>query len=170
MATTKTHKSRKPQSNKTDPETRFWAGVRRGPPEECWEWQKFKSGGYGLLKGEGRSNLYAHRYSFAIHNGPIPSGLVVMHSCDNRACVNPAHLSLGTHQDNVADKVSKNRQPRGSLTGQAKLTEQQIPTIRRLLACGMAEREVASTYHVCQATINMIKHNKIWRHVPESAS
>lgn len=87
---------------------RFWvrvAGVRRG----CWEWRGATDpDGYGVLRYQ-RSRMRAHRVSWQLANGPVPKGLHVLHSCDNPPCVNPDHLFLGTHQDNVRDRDQKKR-------------------------------------------------------------
>jgi hypothetical protein len=78
--------------------------VNYGP--DCWEWKgKPKDTGYGTFL-----NGYAHRYAYEIVNGPIPAGMCVLHRCDNRICVRPDHLFLGTKEDNTADMWSKGRQ------------------------------------------------------------
>jgi hypothetical protein len=96
---------------------RFWAKVGMQPKDRCWLWRgrRAKRYGYGELHSRrGRPPLKAHRVSYELHNGLIAPGLVVLHSCDNTACVNPAHLSLGTQLDNIADTVAKGRHnPRG---------------------------------------------------------
>lgn len=78
-------------------------------PSGCWLWQAYKdSDGYGQLQVEGRS-VGAHRVSWELTNGPIPEGIFVCHTCDVCSCVNPDHLFIGTHTDNMRDKVKKGR-------------------------------------------------------------
>lgn len=95
---------------------RFWSKIDRASPNECWPWTRSKSvGGYGHWSywedGKCRSTT-AHRQAWTLINGPIPKGLQVLHKCDNPPCCNPNHLWLGTHADNMADKVAKGRQSR----------------------------------------------------------
>jgi hypothetical protein len=72
----------------------------------CWEWMGFiRPSGYGQV----HQNKLAHRVSWELHNGPIPNGVLVLHKCDNKSCVNPDHLFLGSHRDNTQDMMSKGR-------------------------------------------------------------
>lgn len=89
---------------------RFWRGVVIS--ESCWEWQRYccSSTGYGRIAGpDGYRKIGTHRASWMLHYGDIPEGMFVLHRCDNRKCVRPDHLFLGTHQDNVRDMREKGR-------------------------------------------------------------
>jgi hypothetical protein len=85
----------------------FWAKVRR--TDGCWEWTGARlHSGYGKLGRKGRTYV-AHRFAWELVNGAIPDGLFACHRCDNRLCVRPDHLFLGTQKDNIADMLSKGR-------------------------------------------------------------
>lgn len=98
-----------------DPVERFWKYVKK--TDVCWEWVGAKrTNGYGTLQVNGKSVL-AHRFSYAFHKGKIPSGLFVLHTCDNKPCVNPRHLWIGSAQDNMTDKMKKGRYKGGFKEG-----------------------------------------------------
>ena len=92
-------------------EERFWEKVIKHDGG-CWEWTAYRDrNGYGTIGSDQprKSDLYAHRVSWEIHNGPVPGGMLVCHHCDNPQCTNPKHLFLGTQQDNINDMMKKGR-------------------------------------------------------------
>jgi len=136
----------------------------------CWIWLGTKRGsnGYGRITSTGVVHQ-AHRFSWMLHRGSIPDGLLVCHKCDTPLCVNPDHLFLGTHQDNMRDCVEKGRTNggtktplRGSENVRSKLTAQQVLQIRR---DRRAQRKIAQLFGVSQALISKIKRNEMWRHI-----
>lgn len=89
------------------------------PGFSCWAWNGvMHHRGYGVLTHR-KKWMLAHRAAYAVYNGPIPSGRLVCHSCDNPWCVRPDHLFVGTPNDNMQDKVTKGRQSRGDTHGRA---------------------------------------------------
>lgn len=134
-------------------------------PSECWEWLGSKnSRGYGRVVWNGK-NVRAHRVAWELANGPIPEGKCVLHYCDNPSCVNPHHLWVGSHADNMHDMVEKGRQVyhRGESHGMSKLTEQDVREIRFFLDAGYSQKALALMYGVSISTISLIKTGKIWR-------
>lgn len=139
--------------------------VERSPhPNGCWIWTgRGSHQGYGRVHVDGR-DMKAHRVSYLLGCGEIPSGLVICHKCDVRLCVNPDHLFLGTHGDNVADTVAKNRQPCGESHGLSKLTSKQVEEIRRIyLAGGISQLKLAEDYSVSRSRISFIVTGKHWK-------
>ena len=101
------HPARRPRDWNEAQLAIFWAKVKKG--SACWEWTAGRmTSGYGLVQTTA-GRLGAHRASWEIHRGPIPDGLMVLHSCDNKLCVNPAHLSLGTHRQNTIEAMERRR-------------------------------------------------------------
>tara|TARA_R110000796_G_scaffold14526_6_gene47528 strand:+ start:1099 stop:1572 length:474 start_codon:yes stop_codon:yes gene_type:complete len=135
------------------------------PRTGCWEWQAFRDrGGYGKMS-VGSRVMKAHRVSFALTFGPFDSDLLVCHDCDNRSCVNPDHLFLGTPADNSADMKSKGRQAKGEANGRSKLTEADIPAIMAQHATGATMRAIARDFGVSHAVISSIIRGESWTHV-----
>lgn len=132
--------------------------------DDCWEWVGSKlPNGYGHLKIENKT-FYVHRVSYMLFVGHIPEGMLVCHSCDNRACVNPNHLFLGTNQDNMDDMKNKGRQNKvkGEDQGSHKFTEQDIYKIRVMLKHGYKLREIAEIFAVNKSSISAIKTGRRW--------
>lgn len=146
---------------------RFWSYVEVPDLVSCWEWAGAQDGaGYGALTYHGKTKK-AHRVSYELSHGPIPDNFNVCHICDNRACVNPAHLFIGTHADNVADCVAKGRNSRGSKLPQAVLNEKQVTEIRARYKTGLVtQRSLASEYGVQPSAISNIIRRKTWKHLP----
>jgi hypothetical protein len=130
----------------------------------CFVWTgTLSKRGYGKIDVNGIS-YRAHRLAYELAYGPIPDGMVICHRCDNRACVNPAHLFLGTHADNIADrdKKGRNRQLFGAEQGHAKLTDADVLNIR---ADQRTHVEIAKDYGVTWRNIGRIKRGETWKHL-----
>lgn len=137
----------------------------------CWEWQRTRNNaGYGTLTIAGRAR-YAHRLAFELAGGEIGVGEVVLHSCDNPACLNPEHLRAGTQSDNMKDCSRKGRaripSPRmiGESNGAARLTTLDVRAIRNRLASGHSQELIASAFRVSQSTISAIARGRAWSEV-----
>lgn len=134
------------------------------PESGCWLWEgPYFSDGYGQLTIE-RKPVRAHRFMWRRIYGEIPEGLQVLHKCDVRCCVNPAHLFIGTHLDNMRDKVRKGRcrDQRGIKHNDVKLNEAQVLAIRSDLRSNTA---VALELGVSHQLISKIRKRKLWKHI-----
>lgn len=142
-------------------EERFWPKVMRKDAVSCWEWSGGYRGDYGMfwLNGQNRGS---HCVAYALTHGEIPEGMVVRHECDNRACCNPAHLVLGTPQDNSNDMVERGRVRRGEAVKNAKLTEDMVRDIKDAEG---SQRAIAKAFGVSQGTVWQIKQGNYWKHV-----
>lgn len=107
---------------------------------------------------------HASRWIYEFHYGPIAKGMSVLHRCDNRKCINPKHLFLGTQLDNIRDMIIKNRMARGSRRGKAKLTEEQVFVIKKLIG-RKRQCDIARMFGVTYQTIQAIEQNRVWKHV-----
>jgi len=142
---------------------RFFEKLTPGPG--CWEWQAgYRSSGYGGFHTGGKERL-AHRVMWEMAFGDIPEGMVIMHSCDNRRCVNPEHLSLGSHAENMKDMVDKGRSAKGEKSWTAKLTEADVCVIRRRKSLGESVFELAKEYGVHRSTVYRLCSGDTWSHV-----
>jgi hypothetical protein len=122
----------------------------------CWLWTASKTNdGYGKFYPHGKVTL-AHRFSYEYFIDVIPQGLCVCHVCDNPSCVNPTHLFLGSHQDNMTDRNNKMRQ------SNAALCESDIPDIRAL-SKSRSQNEIARIYHISRHLVSDIIHGIKWK-------
>jgi hypothetical protein len=162
-------------------EERFWPKVNVRGDDECWPWLAATWLGYGHLMVN-RKPKKAHRISWELAHGPIPDGLFVCHRCDNPPCVNPAHLFLGTHADNMADAAAKGRTMSGddhwvrkhpelawggrrTTRGACRLVDAQVLEIRRRRANGEGVVPLGQAFGVSHATISDICRRRTWRHL-----
>lgn len=139
------------------------------PNSGCWIWMgSIKPNGYGNSKVERtRAGEMAHRKSWRLHKGPVPEGLLVLHKCDVRCCVNPDHLFLGTYSDNLNDMVSKGRNKPNDLFGEdnpaAKLTAEAVSAIRSQPKRYGYFRAMARTYGVSACAIADVYYGRTWK-------
>jgi hypothetical protein len=149
---------------------KFWAKVQIGAPDECWNWQGGTSEGYGQTCFSGLTER-AHRVAYEFAVGPIPPGLFILHSCDNRRCCNPRHLEPGSHEQNMWQAHERGRfhLPRKN----QKLTDADALNIRKtfaesnpaLIGSGALKKELAAQYNVTASTINAVIQRKTFAHI-----
>jgi hypothetical protein len=155
---------------------RFWRNVEK--TDGCWWWGGSKRrGDYGVIgrnDGSGK-NVMAHRFSYELHKGAIPDGMIVMHSCDNPACVNPDHLSVGTHKDNTRDMIDKGRRSKyagapsvGAKNGRAVLNDEKVRYIRAECSGSGGIKgyaRLARELGVSEVAVRNAALGKTWSHV-----
>jgi hypothetical protein len=155
-------------------ERRFWSKVDRSRgPDACWLWAASRNQrGYGKF-GMRDTMVRAHRFSWELANGPVPADLLVLHKCDVRHCVNPAHLFLGTAMDNTRDMIAKGRRrtplnlPRGEAQHQSKLTTSDVLRMRRLFKSGVRLAELARMFGVTPTAAGYVCARRSWAHIPD---
>ena len=132
--------------------------------DSCWNWIGCKNdSGYGVMA----YNKKAHRFSFHIHTGADPKDKMVLHKCDNPACVNPDHLYLGNDKDNMRDKIERNRHPKGSKSVLSKINESDVFNIKKMRKESKKLHEIANKYKISEGNVSLICNNKTWRHCCE---
>lgn len=149
----------------TPMEDRFWKFVSVG--DGCWEWTGGLHSGYGAIVYP-RSRKYepAHRFSWILHNGPIADrSLFVCHRCDNRRCVRPDHLFLGTPRDNALDMCAKGRNARGERSRSAKMTESSVRLARELRKAGVQIFPLARYFGMSRLNMKRLLRGQTWAHV-----
>lgn len=140
-------------------EDRFWSKVEKS--DGCWEWQGSRTKGYGKFWAGSGGLVRAPRFSWKLHNGPIPDGLHVLHSCDNPPCVRPDHLFLGTNLENIRDRMAKGRRTR--IATPIRFTRADVDAMRALVASGVAKKAVARQYDTSPAFIRRVVTFRVWR-------
>lgn len=144
---------------------RFTAKVNQ--TDSCWLWRGAQDlDGYARFNFNGR-NLHASRAAYLLYIGPIPPDMSVCHTCDNRLCVNPSHLFLGTHADNMRDMARKKRSrvPHGEQHVRSRLDTAKVRTIRHLHTQGYGPKEIAQLFSVTVGAIRSVLTRRTWKHV-----
>lgn len=151
---------------KISPEIRFYQKIDM-LPDSCWIWlASLWPDGYGKFVPFHNGSMRAHRWSYEYHIGPIPEDLLVLHECDVKECVNPDHLFLGTHKDNMKDRNNKNRQVQGENVNTAKLIADEVKEIRLLYKNNMCtQKDLSSEFGVTPAMISSIIRRKSWKSI-----
>lgn len=150
-------------------ETRLLAKTKVNAETGCWEWTASKQrGGYGqiMMGGKYGKPKRAHRVSYELFCDKIPDGLHVLHKCDNRACINPGHLFLGTNADNQADMDAKGRRVsvglRGEANNGAKLTADDVAAIRSSQG-SLTHNALAAQFGISRSQVQNIIYGRQWK-------
>lgn len=175
-----------------DFERAFWARVARSMGNGCWTWQgAVGNHGYGRITWKDTTWL-AHRAAYMLVHGPIARGMVVCHACDNRVCVRPGHLWIGTHEANRLDMLKKGRHwtgdrskvrmprgqehwtkrfpqsiARGEMRSTARLTEEKVRALRQAWRSGVSMADLARQYRVSNTCIRFAVIGRTWAHVQD---
>ncbi len=149
-------------SLRRSPQQRFWQYVDKKNVDECWNWiGHCVEGGYGQFKVYDKT-IYVHRFSWELHFDEICNDDFVLHKCNNPKCVNPDHLYLGDHKDNMRYMTEQNRQAKEENNGGHKLTMDQVKKIRNLKG-ELKQIQIARMFNVHRTTIKNIHRNKTWK-------
>lgn len=135
----------------------------------CWNWiGSISQNGYGRFTCKKSREYGAHRFSWKMFNSKeIPKDMVIRHTCDNKRCVSPFHLVLGTSKQNSADMVLRGRSMKGELHASCKLKDYEVSEIRKLYADGnISMGDLAIKYRITKVPVYKIIHRKSWKHIP----
>jgi len=135
--------------------------------DTCWKWTgAINQWGYGRFR-MGKTHWISSRVSYTLFKGDIPEELIILHSCDNPICVNPEHLSTGTHQDNMDEMKTRGRKVvcKGERNGTSKLKDCDVREILVLKGFGYTDAELATQFNISSSVVNEIVNRKAWKHV-----
>lgn len=143
---------------------RFWDKVDVCGPDQCWLWKASKTGGrYGAFSLErGKKIVNAHKFSWELAYGEVPESMVVRHTCDVPACVNPRHLCIGSKKDNSRDMVNRKRSAYGEKNGRTNLKIFDIKLISHWLSRGFKRQHIAEAFDICVKTVSNASGSKHW--------
>lgn len=148
-----------------DVSERFFSKVMPEPMSGCYLWEaSVGKDGYGTFKLRGK-NRKAHRVAYVLSYGPVSRADVVCHKCDNRACVNPGHLFLGSHRDNMKDMTAKGRQAKGGRCHLTKLSAASVLEIYARAHNGEPHLDIARDFGIGRRNVSEIKRGKTWNHL-----
>lgn len=159
------HRTKKFPVFTEDQVNRFWSKVSiTAQSDKCWVWNGNKHRGYGKFSITHTKNSIASRVAYYLHTNADPFGKIVCHSCDNPSCCNPNHLFLGTSKENTKDMIQKGRHrcAYGVNHGKAKLSEDDIISIRNKVVNGESQTDVAKYYSIYQSVVSRIMSGKAW--------
>lgn len=142
-------------------EARFLRKVEKTEP--CWNWTgRLDIGGYGRFSIKGIWKK-AHRTAYELYKGSIPEGLVVRHMCNNRKCVNPAHLEVGSHKDNTTDMFRTNPPDRtGDRSHAKKITQADADELRQWREFGYTQKDIGTAFGIGQPQVSSVLNGKYW--------
>lgn len=153
----------------TKPEERFRQNYHINEVSGCWNWiGKVDRDGYGKFYVDAtRPDMFSHRYAWELFMGKVlQPEQIVLHLCDNRRCLNPKHLKIGTRMENVQDMLDKQRNPKGEIIGNSRLSEEEVVYIKHKLAVGeKTGKQLADEFNISESTVSAIKNQVVWRHV-----
>ena len=144
---------------------RFWSLVAVAGDNECWIWKlAVGSRGYGKITMHGKTRN-AHRIAYEIWHGGIDAKRFVLHTCDNRMCVNPNHLYQGSHEDNMRDRCERSRTARGASHGMSKISDDDVRRIFEMRVDMMSQPKIAVAIGISNQMVSRILAKRAWRHL-----